>query len=146
MWVQDGDEIDDGNYRIIVVHRGQPGQGAGATKIAARITELLNQTAAPQNPGPAPNDVYKDAIKAFGYEQQINMAIEEMAGLTQALLQYKRCSTGAARDHVVEKIADAEIMIQQLRIIYDAADVDHEIEERTKRLAGLIARKKEQMQ
>ena len=63
------------------------------------------------------------AIRVYGANAQIDVAVEEMAELTQALVKAKRYATDKDfdrfRDNVIEEIADVEIMLDQLRIIFD---------------------------
>ena len=59
--------------------------------------------------------VFKAAIEQFGEVNQIDMAIEEMAELIQALNKYKR----NLKHNIEEEIADVEIMMDQLRVIFD---------------------------
>jgi len=67
--------------------------------------------------------LYKSAINKWGKEIQIEIAIEEMAELIKALQKIKR-SSGQTTEwmslihNVCEEIADVEIMIEQLKIIY----------------------------
>lgn len=62
------------------------------------------------------------AITAYGAPAQIDMAVEEMAELTKALCKIKRaqagCEVTAAIGNVVEEMADVQIMLDQLRIIF----------------------------
>ena len=62
------------------------------------------------------------AIQHFGETAQIDMAVEEMAELTKAICKVKRAQAGAemgaAVENVVEEIADVQIMLDQLRIIF----------------------------
>ena len=62
------------------------------------------------------------AIRTYGEPAQIDMAIEEMAELTKALCKIKRaqagCEVAAAIGNVVEEMADVQIMLDQLRIIF----------------------------
>lgn len=62
------------------------------------------------------------AITAYGAPAQMDMAVEEMAELTKALCKVKRVScTAEAKDvleNVVEEMADVQIMLDQLRIIF----------------------------
>lgn len=55
----------------------------------------------------------------YGYTAQKDMAIEEMAELTQALIKDTRAKTDdekeKAYEHIVEEIADVEIMLEQLK-------------------------------
>ena len=68
-------------------------------------------------------DILRSAIRHYGSNTQIDVAIEEMAELTQALVKCKRYAEDKDferfRQNVVEEIADVEIMINQLFIIFD---------------------------
>lgn len=60
--------------------------------------------------------VYQRAIEKWGPDFQIDMAIEECAELILALRHY-----GRGRAHIADvqnEIADVEIMIEQLKIIF----------------------------
>lgn len=59
--------------------------------------------------------VLQTAINHFGVSSQIDVAIEEMAELTQALIHDRRGRSA----NLVEEIADVLIMIQQLEICYN---------------------------
>lgn len=60
-------------------------------------------------------EVYKNAIMTYGEIAEIDVAIEEMSELIQALSKYKR-----GKEHnVEEEIADVSIMLNQLNIIFD---------------------------
>jgi hypothetical protein len=81
------------------------------------------------------------AIRAYGEPAQIDMAIEEMAELTKALCKIKRaqdgCEATAAIGNAVEEMADVQIMLDQLRIIFHRST--EEIEEaKLERLAGRL--------
>lgn len=62
------------------------------------------------------------AITTYGAPAQMDMAVEEMAELTKALCKIKRaqagCEVTAAIGNVIEKMADVQIMLDQLRIIF----------------------------
>lgn len=59
--------------------------------------------------------IYKSAIMTYGEIAQIDVAIEEMSELIQALSKYKR-----GKEHnVEEEIADVCIMMDQLKLIFD---------------------------
>ena len=62
------------------------------------------------------------AITTYGAPAQMDMAVEEMAELTKALCKIKRaqagCEVTAAIGNVVEEMADVQIMLDQLRIIF----------------------------
>lgn len=66
------------------------------------------------------NLIYKKSIDTFGKQMQIIVAIEEMSELQQAISKDIRCK----EHNVEEEIADVEIMIEQLKIIYDVEKVN----------------------
>ena len=78
-------------------------------------------------------EILKAAIRLYGEPAQIDVAIEEMSELTKALCKVKRARDTAgiteASSNVVEEIADVQIMLDQLRIIFgrDAAAEEEEI-------------------
>lgn len=53
--------------------------------------------------------IYKQALEHYGIENQENKAIEEMAELIQAICK---------QSNIAEEIADTQIMLDQLKIIY----------------------------
>jgi hypothetical protein len=68
------------------------------------------------------NVILNYAIEAYGIDHQQDKCIEEMSELTKALLKY-RCAENeiqkhAIRDNVLEEIADVQIMLDQMRIIF----------------------------
>ena len=60
------------------------------------------------------------AIQVFGPDAQVNVAIEEMAELTDAICKLRRGRRTV--ENVAEEIADVEIMLEQLRMIYKCSD------------------------
>lgn len=65
------------------------------------------------------------AIDWYGSTHQVNMAIEEMAELTQALCKVKRAWSEEAIASIIEEMADVQIMLDQLRLIYgQTADIE----------------------
>jgi hypothetical protein len=60
--------------------------------------------------------VYEKAIAKWGKSLQLTMAIEEMAELTKELTKDLR--NLGDKPHIIEEIADVEIMLEQLKIIY----------------------------
>lgn len=86
------------------------------------------------------------AIQHFGETAQIDMAVEEMAELTKALCKVKRATPGAATTaaiaNVIEEIADVQIMLDQLRLIF-ARSTDEVEEDKLRRLLSRINRYEE---
>lgn len=67
-------------------------------------------------------EILKKAVETYGEESQIDMAIEECSELIQALCKYKRAKHGASLikslENVAEEMADVEIMMAQLKLIF----------------------------
>lgn len=74
------------------------------------------------------------AIDKFGIKSQIDMAIEEMSELTQALSKFKRNKP----NNVEEEIADVIIMIEQLCLMFNNEQIRQIIEEKYLRLERRI--------
>lgn len=69
------------------------------------------------------NEVLQRAIDTYGYTAQIDKALEEMSELAKALLKLRYAKptgveTDILRDAVSEEMADVEIMLEQLHMIY----------------------------
>ena len=68
------------------------------------------------------NEILERAIRTYGVECQIDKAIEEMSELTKALLKLRHCDKDYERpiiqDAVDEEMADVEIMLEQLKMIF----------------------------
>lgn len=62
--------------------------------------------------------IYQQAIKKFGVDKQVDMLIEEMAELTQALLKVRRYPNDIHRlDNVHEEFADVTIVMRQIETL-----------------------------
>lgn len=61
--------------------------------------------------------IYWEAIAKFGIDNQLNVAIEEMSELTKEVCKNKRGFSN--ENHIAEEIADVEIMLEQLKLIFD---------------------------
>ena len=83
-------------------------------------------------------EILLKAIETYGIENQMLQCVEEMAELTQAINKYFRAefsySAKGAYDSVIEEIADVQIMIEQMRLMFDGQDVDKVIEAKLQRL------------
>lgn len=74
------------------------------------------------------------ALATYGIHAQEDMAIEEMSELTKALLKRRRGEDNA--DDILGEIADVQIMLDQMRMIYGHTD-DYE-QAKIERLAGRL--------
>lgn len=61
--------------------------------------------------------IFEKAIETYGVDLQKQVAIEEMAELTKEICKEFRGKGN--REHIIEEIADVDIMLQQLMIIYN---------------------------
>ena len=89
--------------------------------------------------------VYRESIEQYGVSAQVDMAIEEMAELTKALLKFRRFgwseNSSDYLENIYEEIADVKIMIRQLEMIYDCDFavgqwIDKKVLRQIERLAG----------
>ena len=70
-------------------------------------------------------DIYQQAIDEWGLNSQIDMFIEEAAELIVALNHARRGFwTTPLQDQVIEELADVEIMLEQMRLIFGPDEVD----------------------
>lgn len=87
-------------------------------------------------------DVLCDAIDTYGREAQIDMCIEECSELIKALLKYRRlpleerlASKGTkALENIQEEIADVQIMLWQIDLMYGYGCVEDQIDKKINRL------------
>lgn len=90
------------------------------------------------------NQIYQDALELWGKDAQIDMCIEEMAELTHALLSYRRGREGSI-GKLLEELADVEIMIEQMKLIFNplsSFEVEDFKEGKLNRLAKRVATSK----
>ena len=66
--------------------------------------------------------IFKEAIKTYGIDNQMNVAIEEMSELTKEICKYKRGFDN--RNNIIEEMADVFIMLYQLQIMLDITDYE----------------------
>lgn len=82
---------------------------------------------------PVRRDTYSEAVRTYGKQSQLIMAMEEMAELTKELSKSIRGEKNVSA--ISEEIADVEIMLEQLKIIYgNRAEVDQARGEKLERL------------
>ena len=62
-------------------------------------------------------NIYEQAIEKFGRDHQILKAVEELNELATALLHFRQGKVGVI--DVVGEIADVEIMVEQLKLIFN---------------------------
>lgn len=77
----------------------------------------------------AEEEILKSAIDKWGTDIQALMLIEEMSELTKALIKYWRNQEINLFDHIAEEVADVEIMLAQLKIIFEGMAIDTAVKE-----------------
>lgn len=71
---------------------------------------------------PDGDEICRAALEAFGAEAQITMVFEEMAELQDVLCKFLRGRVDEdTRTHIAEEIADVEIMLCQMKMLFDCA-------------------------
>lgn len=92
-------------------------------------------------------EVLQECVDTYGAEAQVDMAVEEMSELTKALLKYRRKAAQgskdleAARENILEEMADVIIMLTQIIMIYGGRDlvqetIENKVDRQIKRLAN----------
>jgi NTP pyrophosphatase (non-canonical NTP hydrolase) len=74
-------------------------------------------------------ELYAEAIKLWGENLQLIMAIEEMAELTKAITKYIRGKPDYHLKYITEEIADVEIMLEQLKYIFQNSNMVERIKQ-----------------
>ncbi len=95
--------------------------------------------------------LYHEAITQYGIPSQVDVSIEEMAELIKAIQKFRRedpcfdrpsVKTRLLADAICEEIADVQIMLDQLRLMFeDDNQVDNVMCQKQHRLAvnlGLV--------
>ena len=87
------------------------------------------------------NNQLEEIIKYFGKEKQIIKCVEELSELQKELC--KSVNGKGNLDNIIEEIADVEIMLKQLKIIFKigARDVLKEKNKKIKRTLNYINEK-----
>ena len=65
-------------------------------------------------------EIYEKALKTWGTQAQIMMAIEEMSELTKELCKHFRGRPNG--EEIVDELEDVTIMMEQLRLIFGVND------------------------
>ena len=95
-------------------------------------------------------EALKSIINHYGLDAQMDMMIEECSELIKALLKYRRTKNGANsifklgefRGDIVSEMADVEIMLRQMKVIFDVSDeerdaeIDRKIQRQLQRIEG----------
>lgn len=61
---------------------------------------------------------FLDALRVFGSQNQITVALEEMSELQKEFCKYLRNDASFSYANIVEELADVEIMLDQMKILF----------------------------
>ena len=78
-------------------------------------------------------------INSYGIHSQQDIAIEELSELQKAILKHRRYRCKETEQAIIDEIADVEIMLEQLKIIYSCSRevedrIDYKIDRQIKRI------------
>jgi NTP pyrophosphatase (non-canonical NTP hydrolase) len=82
------------------------------------------------------NKIYQATIARWGVDAQYDQAIEECAELIAALKHFKRGKV--TRQEVIEELADATLMLGQLRWMFGEELVESAISDKLEKLKQLL--------
>ena len=81
-------------------------------------------------------------INTYGTKMQEDIALEELAELQKAILKHRRYGNKETEKEIIDEIADVEIMLEQLKIIYSCSnDVEKRVEYKIEREINRIKNK-----
>lgn len=59
-------------------------------------------------------EVLQTALDTYGIDKQLDIAIEEMAELTKAIIKHRRYASFETYENFCEEVADVAIMLEQI--------------------------------
>lgn len=78
-------------------------------------------------------------INTYGTKNQEDIAVEELSELQKAILKHRRKRSGKRRKAIIDELADASVMLEQLKTIYSChrevgERVDYKVDWQVKRI------------
>ncbi len=81
-------------------------------------------------------------INTYGVKPQEDIALEELSELQKAILKHRRYGNKETEQAIIDEIADVQIMLEQLKIIYSChRDVEERVEYKIDRQIKRIKKK-----
>lgn len=68
-------------------------------------------------------EVLQKALGTYGIDKQLDIAIEEMAELTKAIIKYRRYASRETYENLCEETADVAIMVEQIFLTTKRDDI-----------------------
>lgn len=81
------------------------------------------------------NELYYEALDRWGRNAEICLAIEECSELITKLIKYDREINGSTIEEIRDEIADVEIMMRQMEIIFGKVETLKIKQQKLERLA-----------
>ena len=111
------------DYQLCELHRKNKHYKERIDKLSNTILSQRNELRLLNKKQGKFEPILQAYIDKYGEDAQCKMAIEEMSELTKEILKHYRGNDNL--DHIAEEIADVEIMLDQLKIMFG-------LEEKTK--------------
>lgn len=86
--------------------------------------------------------ILQSAIDAYGVDLQMDMMVEECSELIQAICKYKRGRDDAAAN-ICEEIADVQIVLDQMKLVFDNTAIFQAEEYKLTRLRDRVKKTEE---
>lgn len=97
----------------------QPFKERLENRMSETSEETVEEVSIPvENKDTKKNVLYKNAIKKWGKDSQINMAIEGLSELITVLVRSTRKNRVVTPSEIATEIADVEIMIGQMKVLF----------------------------
>jgi NTP pyrophosphatase (non-canonical NTP hydrolase) len=79
----------------------------------------------------------KKIANHYGFSNQLQMLVEEMSELTQAICKYRRYENAKEQvntfENLIEEVADVQIVLSQIKILVGKNEVNKKIDEKVNR-------------
>ncbi len=121
--------------RVIEAYKERGAQARRSRRVGAPWLSILG--------GRMSEELLKRAIDKWGKRSQIDMMIEECAELIIALHKctkrvFDPADTSARINDVCEELADVQLMLNQMRLLFGPKDIDDWYVVKTERLRNLL--------
>lgn len=83
-------------------------------------------------------ELYEQALKKWGEEDQLFMFFEEVGELMKAVNKFRRKPNKDTFDNVCEELADVELVMNQIRIMVDESVIEKYRARKIERLKYLL--------
>ena len=85
------------------------------------------------------SELYVKAIELFGDDAQVNCCVEELSELISVLMRLGRKNRHVTFKEIASEIADVEIMIEQMKLVFMVSDkVKYEKRRKLKKLERYV--------